>query len=101
MSRSTHSSSEYLGLSNQYLRLKPMLSASRQGKYNFMPPLKDSIGETSSNNSASPSVMNHLKDSSWTSMREGRVRTSLMRAYDFRPRVSAMLRSSPGLQEAR
>src|SRR5258708_37955215 len=80
----------YLGLSNQYFRLNPG-STRLLGNHNCMPPLKDSIGETSSNSSARPSFKNKWNDSSWTSIKEGKVKTSGMRAKEFRPRISAIL----------
>src|SRR4051812_47945907 len=62
ISRSTHSSMSYLGLSNQYFKLKPG-STRLLGNHSCMPPLKDSIGETSSNSSARPSFRNQWNDS--------------------------------------
>ncbi len=60
------------------------MSALKPGKCSSKEPLKDSIGEISSNNSRSPSSWNTEYESNWISMRRGRGKTSGMRAYDLR-----------------
>src|SRR5215218_2321639 len=94
MSRSTHSSRVYLGLSKRYLRLKPG-STRLLGNHSCIPPLNDSIGETSSKSSARPSFKNQLKESSCTSMRKAVSRRRQYENRTFDPKYLPFSNSRP------